>query len=198
MRKIFIIPTILLSTLFLSQSFETYAKPRVDEIQKNFIFKKYTKKILKEFSDKIGANEEEAVYVFESIPGEIIGWHNDRGVSTTSQSFRIVNGKLLEIDTIPTSDTFFNKLSKFNEKNKYFEFNSKGGRTYDAVFLKKQKSGKYLLTADLISIDNNSNSSISDFDSLPIYNIEYETLDFKNFKPLRIKKSESKEWLLIN
>ncbi|WPO84617.1 hypothetical protein SD427_18995 (plasmid) [Chryseobacterium sp. JJR-5R] len=197
MKKIFIIPTILLSTLFLSQSFETHANPKIDEIQKNFSFKKYPKNILKEFSGRIGA-EEEPVTVFEHIPGEIIGWSNARGAYTTSQNFQIINGKLLEINILPASETFFNNLSKFNKRNRHFEFNSINGRTYDAVFLKKQKGGKYLLTIDLISIDNDSDGSINDFNRSPIYNVEYETLDFKTFRPLRIKKRENKEWELIN
>ncbi len=198
MRKIFIIPTILLSTLFLSQSFETLAHPKVHEIQKNFEFKKYSKNILKEFSEKIGAEEKEPVIVFEHLPGEIIGWRNFRGSYTTSQNFQILNGKLVEIQIEPNSETFFSKLSTFNGKNRYFRLNSTNGRDYDAIFLKKQQNGKYLFIVDLISIDNNSDDYIIDYENSPIYNVEYETLDFKNFKPLRIKKSESKEWELIN
>lgn len=198
MRKIFTIPTILLSTLFLSQSFETLAHPQVHDIQENFEFKKYSKNILKEFSEKIGAEEKEPVIVFEHIPGEIIGWRNFRGSYTTTQNFQILNGRLVEIQIEPNSETFFSILSKFNGKNRYFRLNSTNGRNYDAIFLKKQQNGKYLLAVDLISIDNNSDDFIIDFENSPVYNVEYETLDFKNFKPLRIKRSESKEWKIIN
>lgn len=198
MRKIFTIPAILLSALFLSQSFETLANPKVHEIRKNFEFKKYSENILEEFSEKIGAEEKEPVIVFEHIPGEIIGWRNFRGSYTTSQNFQILNGRLVEIQIEPNSETFFSKLSKFNDKNRYFRLNSTNGRNNDAIFLKKQKNGKYLLEIDLISIDNISDDYIIDFENSPIYNVEYETLDFKNFKPLRIKKNESKVWELIN
>ena len=197
MKKILIISSILMNGIFLAQSFETNANPSVSEIQKNFKFKKYPKSILTEFSKSIGAEENEPVIVFERIPGEIIGWRNARGSFTTSQNFQIVNGKLVEIQIEPNSETFFKKLSKFNAKNRHFELNSINGRTYDAEFVKKQKNGKYLLSVDLIAINNDSDGSINDFDNSPIYNIEYETADFKNFSPLKIKKIESKNWTII-
>ena len=195
MRKLFFVAAVIFCSLTFAQDFETNANPSVSEIQNNFKFKKYSKTLLAEFSKQIGAEENETVTVFEHIPGEIIGWSNARGSYTTSQDFKIVNNKLVEINTLPNDEKFMEILKKYAPKNNYFEFNSINGRTYDPEFLKKQKNGKYLLYVNLLSFENGTENNGSN--GTGIYELEYETADFKNFKPLRIKNSENKKWTKI-
>ena len=187
-----------MSSFSFAQSFETNANPKVSEIQKNFKFKNYSKNLLSEFSKKIIEEPNQTVTVFEHIPGEIIGWTNHRGSYTSSVTFKIVNNKLVEINTLPNDEKFMGKLTKYAPKNNYFELNSIGGRTYDPEFVKKQKNGKYLLSVNLLSFENTTENNGSN--SNGIYELEYETADFKTFKPLRIKNSELKstKWTKIN
>ena len=191
MKKTLLISAILVSGIFLAQSFETTANPKVSEIQKNFKFKKYPKKLLSEFSKDIGAEKNEIVTVFEQIPGEIIGWTNHRGSFTTVQNYKIVNNKLVFINTLPKNEKFLENLNKYAPEKSHFEFNSINGRIYEPEIIKKQENGTYLLNANLIA------SKQSDENSVGIYELEYETADFKNFKPLRIKNSEAKNWTII-
>ncbi|PIF47471.1 hypothetical protein CLU96_4526 [Chryseobacterium sp. 52] len=197
MRKLIFTATLLFSSFLFAQSFETYANPKVSEIQKNFKFKKYSKKLLAEFSKQIVEEPNKIVTVSEFIPGEIIGWNNERGSYKSSQVFKINDGKLLAVETEPNSETFMKIINAYAPKNTYFEFNSIGGRNYDAEFVKKQKNGKYLMAINLIALKNDSDGSNSNFDNSSLYNLEYETLDFKTFKPLKIKKTESKNWITI-
>ena len=191
MKKTFLISAVLLSGFFFAQSFETYANPKISEIQKNFKFKKYSKALLEEFSKKIIEEPNEIVTVSEFIPGEIIGWKNSRGSYATSVNYQIKNGKLIEIETFPNNEKFLKNLNKYAPKNSYFELNSIGGRNYDPEFVKKQKNGEYILSLNLLAVKNGNENSDD------MYDLEYGTADFKNFKPLRIKKSESKTWTII-
>lgn len=194
MKKIFLITSLWVSFPFFAQSFETTANPKVSEIQKNFRYKKYPKPVLEEFSKLAGAEPNEAIIMTECIPGEIISWRNDRGSFSTSQHFRIEKNKLKEIITIPGSNDFLARLEKYAPANHSFDFNAVSGRTYDAEFIRKQKNGKYLLTVNLVAIKKGS------VNGSDLYELEYETSDFRSFKPLRIKNAEEKNssWLIIN
>lgn len=197
MRKLFL-TTIFISGFSFAQSFEMNANPKISEIQKNFKFKKYSTKLLTDFSKKIGTEENEPVIVSEHIPGEVIGWSNARGSYTTSQNFKIVNSKLVEINTLPSDESLMDKLNVYAPKNNYFKFNSINGRTYEPEFVKKQNNGKYLLKVNLIAFENGIEDNGSN--SNGIYELEYETADFKNYKPLRIKLSDvtDEKWQYIN
>ncbi|WP_153397557.1 hypothetical protein [Chryseobacterium vaccae] len=194
MKKILIGASLFVSITFFAQSFETTAHPKVSEIQKNFRYKKYPKPALEEFSKLAGAEPNEAIIMTECIPGEIISWRNDRGSFSTSQHFRIEKTKLREILTIPESNDFLANLEKYAPTNHTFEFNAVSGRTYDPEFIKKQKNGKYLLTVNLVAIKKGS------VNGNDLYELEYETSDFKTFKPLRIKNTEEQnsKWQTIN
>lgn len=196
MKKAFLI-AIFISSFSFAQRFETNANPKVSEIQKNFKFKHYSKNLLSDFSKRIIEEPDETVTVFEYIPGEIIGWTNHRGSYTSSVVFKIVKNKLVEINTLPNDQKFFKTLSKYGPKNSYFKLNSINGRIYDPEFVKKQKDGKYVLSVDLLAYENGTEDDSSDGSG--IYELEYETSDFKNFKPLRIKNSEfrSVKWTTI-
>lgn len=197
MRKLFL-TAIFISGFSFAQSFEMSANPKISEIQKNFKFKNYSAKLLTDFSKKIGTEENESVIVFEHIPGEVIGWSNARGSYTTSQNFKIVNNKLVEINTLPSDEILMDKLNAYTPKNHYFKFNSISGKTYEPEFVKKQNNGKYLLTVNLIAFENGIEDNGSNNDG--IYELEYETADFKSFKPLRIKHSNvaDEKWQYIN
>ena len=198
MKKQFLFSAICLSGLFFGQSFVTTAHPKVSEIQKNFKFKKYPKNLLSQFSKNIGADETETVEVFENVPGEVIGWKNDRGSYTTSETFQIKNGKLIEIETLPKSEKFLSGLNKFAPKNSHFQFASWGGRTLEPNSIKKHKNGNYILTAELQAVENGKTLEDDGTNSLGNYILEYQTSDFKNFKPTRIKNSKNKSWSNVN
>lgn len=194
MKKILISASLFVSITFFAQSFETTAHPRVSEIQKKFRYKKYPKPALEEFSKLAGTEPNESIIITECIPGEIIGWTNDRGSFSTSQHFKIEKNKLKEISTIPEAGDFLVNLEKYAPVNYSFSFNSINGRVHDAQFIKKQKNGRYLLSAHLVAIKRGS------VNGSDLYELEYETADFKNFKPLRIKNTEeeSSKWQTIN
>ena len=92
------------------------AKITVNEVQKEFKYKKYSPEILKKFVSEIGEIEQKP-NVSENIPGEIIGWNNDRGVYSTQETFWVKNNKLTKIET-QLDEKSVEKLNKYAPKNK--------------------------------------------------------------------------------
>ncbi len=164
---------------------QSEAKITVKEIQKEFKYKKYSAEILKKFVNQISEIEQKP-YVTEFVPGEIIGWNNDRSSYSTQEIFKITGNKLVEISTIPQNENFFAKLNKFASNNQIFSFEN-NGRNYEAKSIKKSKNGDYILNSEIYILEKNSNSDI-----LETYEIEYKTKDFKNFTPLKIRNVEKK------
>ena len=72
--------TLLFSALFVGGILiaqNSDAKITVTEVQKEFNYKKYSPQILENFVNQISEIEQKPT-ITEFIPGEIIGWNNDR------------------------------------------------------------------------------------------------------------------------
>ena len=160
-------------------------------IQKNFVYKNYPVELLKKI---IEIAEKDATF-FESIPGEIIGWTStDKGIQTRTETFKIKNGTLTKINTT-VSESDLKRIDKFAPKNSHFELNSglevDGEYKYPSVgrVEKKLKNGEYLLSSRITLQNENGDKKL--------YDLEYQTKDFKKFNLKRLKPSESEKWSII-
>ena len=165
----------------------------VAEMQKAFIYKKYSVEILKQLVKNSLKNGEENATVFESIPGEIIGWTStDGGAQTQTVNFQLKNGKLIEVNTT-IGETELKKLNKFAPKNSHFELNNDylDAFKYPSVgnIDKKLKTGEFNLSSQITLQNDNGNKEL--------YDLEYQTKDFKKFLLKRFKESESNKWINI-
>ena len=204
MRKFLTITTIILGGFLFSQekkydvhkseygiSIMPYSVEKVplNIIQKNFIYKKYPVELLKKL---IKTAEKDATF-FESIPGEVIGWTStDKGNQTQTETFKIKNGTLTKINTT-VSESDLKKIDKFAPKNSHFELNN---GLYDETMYpsvgkieKKLKNGDYLLSSRITLQNENGDKKL--------YDLEYQTKDFKKFNLKRLKPSKSEKWTII-
>lgn len=187
MRKILVISTIILGGILFGQNSE--AKISVKQIQKEFKYKKYSPEILKKFVNQISEVEQEP-NVTEFIPGEIIGWNNDRSTYSTEKIFKIQGNKLIEISTIPQNENFFSKINKYAPKGKEFDIYKWSNRVYEGNILKKLPDGNYLMNIGLTLFEKGESDDFNN--GLGEYELEYKTKDFKNFVPIRFREKEKK------
>ena len=187
MKKFLTISSIVFGGLLFAQNSET--KISVKQVQKEFKFKKYSTNVLKKFVNEI---DEYDATLFESIPGEIIGWTStDKGNQTQTETFKIKNGTLTKINTT-VSESDLKRIDKFAPKNSHFELNSglevDGEYKYPSVgrVEKKLKNGEYLLSSRITLQNENGDKKL--------YDLEYQTKDFKKFILKRFKPSESEKW----
>ena len=185
MRKFLTISSIIFGGFLFAQNSE--AKITLKQVQNEFKYKKYSTEVLKKFISEIDEIEQEP-YVWEPVPGEIIGWNNDRASFSNQETFWIKNNKLTKIET-QLSEKNLEKINKYAPRGKYFDF-FEGYRSIGNV-VKKLKNGQFLLVAELKLMDE---KNIGNFEEG--YTVEYLTKDFKNFIPLRISKEENK-WTTI-
>ena len=188
MKKFLTISSIVFGGLLFAQNSET--KISVKQVQKEFKFKKYSTNVLKKFVNEI---DEYDATLFESIPGEIIGWTStDKGNQTLTETFKINNGILKKINTSVT-ESDLKKMNKYAPKNAHFELNSGlfDESKYPSVgkVEKKLKNGEYLLSSQITLQNENGNKKL--------YDLEYQTKDFKKFILKRFKPSESEKWTVI-
>ena len=194
MRKILIVSTIVFGGILFAQNSE--AKITVKEVQKEFSYKKYSPEILKRFVNQISEVEQKP-YVTEFIPGEIIGWNNDRSTYSTEEIFQIKGNKLVQISTIPQNKSFFEKINKYAPKGKEFDIYKWSSRVYEGKIEKKLDDVNYLIKIGLTLFEKGKND---DFNSgIGEYEVEYKTKDFKNFVPLKLLEKEKKnaKWITI-
>ena len=139
--------------------------------------------------------DENDATIFESIPGEIIGWTStDKGNQTQTETFKIKKGTLTKINTT-VSESDLKRIDKFAPKNSHFELNIgldvDGESKYPSVgrVEKKLKNGEYLLSSRITLQNENGDKKL--------YDLEYQTKDFKKFNLKRLKPSESEKWTII-
>ena len=186
MRKFLTISSIVFGGIFLfAQNSE--AKITLKQVRNEFKYKKYSTEVLKKFISEIDEIEQEP-YVWEPVPGEIIGWNNDRASFSNQETFWIKNNKLTKIET-QLSEKNLEKINKYAPKGKYFDFFD-SYRSFGNV-VKKLKNGQFLLFAELKLMDE---KNIGNFEEG--YTVEYLTKDFKNFIPTKILKM-NKTWKII-
>ena len=181
MKKIFIISSFFIGGILSAQNSD--AKISITEIQKEFKYKKYSTEILTKFVNEI-EEVEQVPYVTEFIPGEIIGWNNDRSSYSSEEIFWIKNNELKMISTIPEDETFWNKLNQKAPKNYKFSFENYG-RAREAKSIKKSKNGNFILNSEVYLYEENEESNPS-----KIYKVEYQTKDFKNFTLKKLSKTK--------
>mgnify|MGYP003602675748 CR=1 FL=1 len=184
MKKILTISSIVFGGFLFAQN--SVAKITVKQVQKEFKFKKYSPNVLKKFISEINEVEQEPI-IWESIPGEIIGWENDRATYSTSETFWIKNNKLIQIETNPKIE----QVNKYAPKNGKFEY-IEGWQSVGKV-LKKDKNGIFHLGLIMRFVENENSENFSD----ERFQLEYQTKDFKNFILKRLKPTESKNWTNI-
>ena len=188
MRKFLTISSIIFGGFLFAQNSD--AKISVKQVQQKFKFKKYSTTVLTKFVKEIDEND---ATLFEAIPGEIIGWTStDKGNQTQTETFKIKNGTLTKINTM-VSESDLKKIDKFAPKNSHFELNSGlyDETKYPSVgkIEKKLKNGEYLLSSRITLQNENGDKKL--------YDLEYQTKDFKKFSLKRFKQSESKKWTIV-
>ena len=194
MKKTFLISAILMGGILFAQN--SKAKITVNEVQKEFKYKKYSPEILKKFVNEIGEVEQKP-NVTEFVPGEIIGWNNDRSTYSVEEIFLIKNGKLNPISTIPENESFFKKINKYAPKGKEFDIYKWSTRVYEGKIEKKLADGNYLINIGLTLFEK---GKIEDFNNgIGEYEVEYKTKDFKTFIPLKLREKDKKnaKWTTI-
>lgn len=184
MKKLLIISSIFLGGFLFAQN--SVAKITLKQVQKEFKYKKYSIEILKKFISEIDEVEQEP-NVWESIPGEIIGWENDRATYSIVETFWIKNNKLIQIETNPTIE----QVNKYSPKNGHFEY-IEGWQSIGKV-LKKDKNGIFHLGLIMRFVKDVNSENFSD----ERFQLEYQTKDFKKFTLKRLKPTESKKWTII-
>ena len=194
MKKTILISSILFGGILLAQN--SGVKITVKEVQKEFKYKKYSPEILKNFVNQISEIEQKP-NVTEFIPGEIIGWNNDRSTATSEYIYKIQGNKLIEISTIPQNENFFVKINKYAPKGKEFDIYKWSTRVYEGNISKKLPDGNYLMKIGLTLFEKGKNDDFNN--GTGEYEVEYKTKDFKNFTPLRLREKENKnaKWIVL-
>ena len=194
MKKTFLISAILMGGILFAQNSE--AKITVKEVQKEFKYKKYSTEILKKFVKQIDEIEQKP-NVTEFIPGEIIGWNNDRSTYSTEEIFKINGQNLTQISTIPENKSFFEKLNKYAPKGNEFDIYKWSTRIYEGKIEKKLNDGNYLINIGLTLFEKGKNDDFNN--GIGEYEVEYKTKDFKNFIPLKLREKDKKnaKWTTI-
>ncbi|OJV48988.1 MAG: hypothetical protein BGO40_03550 [Chryseobacterium sp. 39-10] len=191
--------TLLFSALFVGGILiaqNSDAKITVTEVQKEFKYKKYSPQILENFVNQISEIEQKPT-ITEFIPGEIIGWNNDRSTGSTEEIFWIKNGKLNPISTVPENENFFKKINKYAPKEKEFDIYKWSTKTYEGKILKKLTDGSFLINIGLTLFEKGTNDDFNN--GIGEYEVEYKTKDFKNFIPLKLREKEKNnaKWITI-
>lgn len=185
MKRQFTLFALILSIYAFAQNSEKFT---LQDIQREFRYKKYSPEVLKKFNSYLLNNQ---YYTFsEEIPGEIISYtyENENGsTSRVSQFFKIVGEKLIPIKTDPRNEefkiieSFHEKVAKYAGKN--WRFEDRAGYT-----IKKLRNGNYLISTNFYK-ETDSNVAPSGY-------LDYTTKDFKSFIPYRISEDD-KNWKLI-
>ena len=194
MKKTLLISAVFVGGILFAQNSE--AKITVKEVQKEFKYKKYSTEILKKFVKQIDEIEQKP-NVTEFIPGEIIGWNNDRSTYSTEEIFKINGQNLTQISTIPENKSFFEKLNKYAPKGNEFDIYKWSTRIYEGKIEKKLNDGNYLINIGLTLFEKGKNDDFNN--GIGEYEVEYKTKDFKNFIPLKLREKDKKnaKWTTI-
>ena len=194
MKKTFLISAIFVGGILFAQNSD--AKITVKEVQKEFKFKKYSPKILTDFVDSISEIEQKP-NVTEFVPGEIIGWNNDRSTYTSEYIYLIKGNKLNPISTIPENESFFKKINKYAPKGKEFDIYKWSTKVYEGKIEKKLADGNYMINIGLTLFEKGKNDDSNN--GIGEYEVEYKTKDFKTFIPLKLREKDKKnaKWITI-
>lgn len=148
---------------------------------KNEEFTKHRISLLGDYPSVVKAVDGTEHTAFEVVPKEIFEIFFWGGGALTTQNYFKINGKSIEnLQIIPTSDEFYNKVGK-QIKSDQFDFYDGIGRS--STRIKKDNKDKYIV------------SSLIYINGQPSFHLEYTTKDFKNFVPLRTKlNDENSKW----
>ena len=194
MKKLLTISSIIFGGILFAQN--SGAKINVNQVQKEFKYKKYSSEILKKFVNEIEEIEQKP-NITEFIPGEIIGWNNDRSTYTTEEIFWIKGNKLIPISTIPENESFFAKVNKYAPKGNEFDIYKWSTRVYEGEVLKKLADGNFLMNIGLTLFKTGKSDDFNN--GIGEYEVEYKTKDFKNFVPVKLREKDKKgaKWIII-
>lgn len=175
---------ILSSNLHAQQTYETYT---LQELKSKFKHANYTDKVLSDFH-KVIAHLSERPLLNEDITGEVISWGmiiNGYGIHKT---YLIKNNSITEVETMPKDDAFLKKLNSYVPKESRFSYSSE---LWSFPLVKKLNENFYLIK--IVAKSFNSYPEIPSDDIL-VYDIEYKTKDFKEFRLVRLKDIHTKKW----
>ena len=191
MKKItftFILLTTFCCTILAQQTRETYT---LQQLQSIFKHKNYTENVLLDFQ-KTMSDLREKPQLHEDIPGEVISWATNNGRYSWHKTYLIQKDKLQEVQTLPNDDLFLKKINSYVPEKSRFAYLSD---LWSFAFVKeKLKDNFYLITATAKSY--NSHPEMPNDDIL-MYDFEYKTNDFKEFQLVRLKESNSQQWIEV-
>jgi hypothetical protein len=174
------------SNLQAQQNSNTYT---LQELKSKFRHANYTDKVLLDFQKTI-ANLSERPQLNEEIPGQIISWDMMMGRFAIHKTYLIQNNKIKEVETLPKDDAFLKKLNSYVPEQSKFSYSSDDW-SYTLID-KKLAGGFYLIKVTAKSF--NSYPEIPSDDIL-VYDLEYKTKDFKEFRLVRLKDIHTQKWI---
>ncbi|EHM7980668.1 hypothetical protein MC916_002024 [Elizabethkingia anophelis] len=170
-------------------------KSEIKNVKDYLRSKDYSKKVIKELKTILTQMEKDEIIINESIPKEIFNISQAGLFSTKTKNYKILENNLVEINTLPNYEAFYEKI-KNTVKNKNLEFPT--NKINNRRIIRKDQSGNYLIYGiiELTSYEKINKNSVSA--TMEPYSLEYETKDFINYNPIRCKKINSQEWINID
>lgn len=161
------------------------------ELQKKFKPESYSENVILEFQKSI-ENLEERPDLYEYIPGEVIAWSLMDGRFLLYQLFLIKNNTIEQVEALPKDDVFFTKLNSYVPEKSRFIYRRELWTL--PVVKEKLADGSYLIK---ISVQSYNPRPYEPNPDILKYNLEYSTKDFINFHLIRLKDTQSKEWIEV-
>lgn len=163
----------------------------IEELQKKFKPENYNEKVIVEFQKSM-EHLAEKPSLYEYIPGKIIAWSFMDGHFLLYSIFLIENDSLIKIEALPKDDAFLIKLNSYVPEKSRFIYRPE---LWTLPFVKEKMANKsYLIQVDVNSYNPRPYEPSSD---ILTYNLEYSTKDFKNFRLIRLKNSNSEKWIKV-
>ncbi len=190
MKKTFAF-VLFITSCFISHAQNTTETYTLQQLQARFKHKNYTEKVLLDFQ-KTMMNLRKKPQLNEDIPGEVISWYTLNGQFSWHKTYLIQKDKVEEVETLPKDDIFLKKLNSYVPEKSKFSYWSD---LWSFAFVEKKLNDSfYLLKSTAKSF--NSHPDIPNDDIL-IYDLEYKTKDFKEFKLVRLKDIHTKDWIEV-
>lgn len=185
---IFLVLITFFSNLYAQQFSDSYS---LDDLKRKFRHPNYSEKILLEFQETM-KNLRVKPQLNEEIPGEIISWSTMSGEFSIQKIYVIEKNKLKEVQALPKDDSFLKKLNSYVPEKSKFSYSSD---LWSFPYIdQKTKDNFYLIKVTVKSF--NSYPDIPNDDIL-LYNLEYKTKDFKEFRLVRLKDIHTEKWIEV-
>ncbi|HFK5570936.1 hypothetical protein [Elizabethkingia meningoseptica] len=185
---------LLLTNLIFAQKI-IVKKSEINNIKDYLRSKDYPSKAIKDLKNILSQMENNEIIINESIPKEIFNITQPELFNSKTKNFQVQENNLVEVNTIPNSNIFYEKIKNSAEKQNLSFQNYKIDNRY---IISKNNVGNYLIRGTIeLSFFEKTNKNTASLTVEPYY-LEYNTKDFVNFIPVRYRSANNLQWIDID